>query len=73
VHPRALAPSADETGAQQELQVLAGVRDALADLVREVLHPALALGEDIHQLGAPAVAERLGHRCERVVAFARGG
>ena len=59
VHARAVATGADEAGAEQELQVLAGVGDALADLAGEVLDAPLTLRQHVDELGAPAVAERI--------------
>jgi hypothetical protein len=52
---------------QQDLQVLARVRDRLPDLAGEVVHAALTLGEHVDQLGPAAAAQRLAHRRQRVV------
>jgi len=46
--------------------VVRGVRKRLADLARDLIHRPLALGEHVHDLGAPSVAERLGDGGERV-------
>src|SRR6187549_509772 len=48
------------------MQVLRRVRDALRDLVRDLVNRALALREQIYDLGPPAAAERLCHRRQRV-------
>jgi hypothetical protein len=61
-----VAPRLDEARAGEDLQVLRRVGDALADLTRELIDRALALGEHIDDLRAPAVAKRPGHRREGV-------
>ncbi len=66
VDAQAVPPAADETGAQQVLQVLGGVGDALVDLGGDLLDVPLALGEQVDDLRAPAVAERLGRRGQAV-------
>ena len=64
--PRPLPARANQTRPSQNLQVLRRVRDALGDLVRDLLDRALALREHIHDLRPAAAAERLRHRRERV-------
>jgi hypothetical protein len=55
----ALAPRPDETGTGEQPQVLRRVRDALRDLVRELLDRALALREHIYDLRPAPIPERL--------------
>jgi hypothetical protein len=43
-----------------------GVREALPDLTRHLIHRALALGQYVNDLSPPATAQRLRHRRERV-------
>src|SRR6266496_6693200 len=64
--PRPLPARANETRPSENVQVLGGVRDALRDLVRDLLDRALALREQIDDLRPAAAAERLRHRRERV-------
>ncbi len=52
---------AHQAGAQEQLQVVGGVGEALVDLGRDLLDRALALGEHVHDLGAAATAEGLRH------------
>ena len=66
VDPRALPARAHQTGAQEQLQVVRGVGNALIDLGRDLLDRALALGEQVHYLSTSATAERLRHRGERI-------
>ena len=64
--PRPLPARANQTRPSQNMQVLRRVRDALRDLVRDLLDRALALREQIDDLRPAAAAERLRHRRERV-------
>ena len=64
--PRPLPARANETRTSEHAQVLRRVRDALRDLVRDLLDRALALREQIDDLRPAAAAERLRHRRERV-------
>ena len=62
----AIAPGGEDAGPCERPEMVRGVRDALADLVREFLDRPLALGEHVDDLGAVSVAERLRHRSQRV-------
>ena len=64
--PRPLPARANQTGPSQNMQVLRRVRDALRDLVRDLVDRALALREQIDDLRPAAAAERLRHGRERV-------
>ncbi|HSL63302.1 MAG TPA: hypothetical protein VK874_01475 [Gaiellaceae bacterium] len=52
--------------AREQSQVVRRARHTLADLGGNVFHGALALGEQIDDLGTSATAERLRHRCQRI-------
>src|ERR671919_2983865 len=66
VDPRAVAAGTDEPRSRELLQVMRGVGDALLDLARQLVDRALALGENVDDLGATAVANRLRNRGERI-------
>ena len=66
VDPRALPTRAHQAGAQEQLQVVGGVGEALLDLGRDLLDRALPLGEHVDDLGPPPAAKRLGYRRERI-------
>jgi hypothetical protein len=56
----AVAAVLEEARSREEAQVVRGVGDALADLAGDVLDRALALGEDVDDLGPVSIAHRLG-------------
>ena len=62
----AVATGLQQAGVGEAAEVVGGVGDALVDLGGDLLDRAFALGEHIDDLGPAAVAERLGHRRERV-------
>src|SRR5207245_6552351 len=64
--PRPFPARANETRPSENVQVLRGVRDALRDLVRDLLDRTLALRKQIDDLRPATAAERLRHRRERV-------
>src|SRR5437660_12506620 len=64
--PRPLPARANETRPSEYMQVLRGIRDALRDLVRDLLDRTLTLREQIDDLRPAAAAERLRDRRQRV-------
>src|SRR5919198_6302982 len=62
--PRALA--CDQAGGVQGLQVLGGVRGRLIAGVRELLHGARRLGQQVEQLQPHRAGERLAHHRDRL-------
>ena len=71
-HELGLPPRRDEPGAAQVLQVLRGVGDREARALGEHLHAALALGDQLQQLEAVLVGDRLGDGGELDVEIALG-
>ena len=63
----AVASGLQEPGGGEAAEVVRGVGHALVDLAGDLLDRSLALGEEVDDLGPASVAERLGHRRERVV------
>jgi hypothetical protein len=55
----AVPSSPDEATAEQVLQVLGGVGDALLALGRDLLDRPLTLGEQVDDLGTPTAGQRL--------------
>ena len=62
---RTIATAAHEPSLREDLQVLRRIRDALTDLCGDLVDRTFALRQHVDDLGAPAIAERLRHRCER--------
>ena len=62
----AFTPAADQPGLAKDLQVLAGVGHRQADLAGQGLHGALAVGEHVQQLDAPAAGQGFGRPGELV-------
>ena len=62
----AVAAGVHQTGAQQMLQVLGGVRDALREFAGDLVDRPFALSEQVDDLGPAPVAEGLGHAGEPV-------
>ena len=62
-----------QTRPGQGAEVVGGVGDALVDLAGDLLHRALALGEDIDDLGSPTAGQRLGHLGEALEQRVLGG
>src|SRR5438132_8944622 len=60
----AVAPGGEYAGPCQGPEMVRGIRNALADLIREVVHRPLPLSEHVDDLGAVSVAERLRHRSQ---------
>ena len=56
-----VAAGGEQARPGQGPEVVGGVGDALVDLAGDLLDRALALGEDIDDLGSPAAGQRLGH------------
>jgi hypothetical protein len=69
----ALAAGGHQPGPGEGAQVVGGVGDRLVDLVGELLDAALALGEDLDDLGAPSGAQGGGDAAEAVEQCVLGG
>ena len=62
----AVALARDQAGRVQGLQVLRGVRGRLIAGVRELLHRARRLGQQVEQLQPDGAGERLAHHRDRL-------
>ncbi len=61
-----VAPGGEQPGAGHGPQVVRRVGHALADLLRQLVHRSLALGEHVNDLGSTAARQRLGYLGEGV-------
>ena len=71
-HELGLPPRRDEAGTPQVLQMLRGVGDRKPRTLRQRLHAALALGDELQQLEAVLIGDRLGDGGELGIEVALG-
>ena len=63
---RPFPPRANQPGPREHVEMLGGVRDALRDLVRDLLDGTLTLRQQVDDLRPAAATQRLCCGCERI-------